>query len=318
VEGLRAFVGVPGYALRVPMLSRLADTVRGNSALRGLAHAAVRLIPDIPRTITIPDLGPVRIRMRRHRWMLWEEFARSDTITFGMFERLIHPGDIVYDIGANIGIYARVMQAWFGASRVIAIEPMRENFDLLTANIALAADPSQFTPLRMALSDVEGEEDLQIDDMTSGTAVLTSVSGGQPSAGRSEFGLPPLTEKVRIVTLDGLIEHAKLPPPQMMKIDTEGAEVKVLRGAMETLRRHRPRLCIALHGTDKAHDTFALLESIGYSVCGFVSSGGSGAPTYRQLHSDDAAKLANNNVIASSDLHEVEREIQPRTGRRAH
>ena len=241
--------------------------------------------------------------------MLWEKTAQTDGLTLGMFQRLIRPGDMVYDIGANIGLYSRIMLSWFKAGRVLAFEPMRENLDLLHQNVTLSGASERFRVLPLALSDIEGEEDLQIDDMTSGTAVLTSVSGGAASIGRQEYGLPPLSERVRIVRLDDLITRENLPPPNMMKIDTEGAEVKVLTGARETLGRHRPRLCIALHATDKTIGTLNLLDDLGYSAFGFVKDSQSNE-LWRQLHAGDAEHLSNNNIVASCDLADVRNPIQ--------
>ena len=273
----------------------------------------MRMIPDVPWTVRVADLGPVRIRLRQHRWYLWEKFAQSDTLMLGVFNRMIRPGDVVYDIGANIGVYSRVMVQWFGASKLIAFEPMAGNFELLTANAELGRLQDRVRTFRMALSDTNGEEELQIDDMTSGTAVLNSVSGGAASDGRQSFGLGPLTERVKIARLDDLVSRESLPPPQMMKIDTEGAEVKVLTGARAMLMTHHPRLAIALHGEDKARGTIALLAELGYTVCGFVADPESktGGSVYRILQPGDAPVLANNNVVASRDPADVVTEIMP-------
>lgn len=295
------------------ILTPIANFIRSRPFLRRQAHLAVRMIPDMLWTVRVPELGPVRIRLRQHRWFLWEKFGQGDTLMLGLFNRLIQNGDVVYDIGANIGAYTRVMAQWFGAGRIIAFEPMTENFDLLQANVALGNLQDRVRTFRMALSDVEGEEELQIDDMNSGTAVLNSVSGGAASDGRQSFELPPLTERVKIARLDDLIEREQLPPPRMMKIDTEGAEVKVLRGAKNTLTTHRPRLAIALHGEDKARDTVTFLRELGYIACGFVAEPDNhvGGTTYRQLSPGDATILANNNIVASFDPGDVMDEILP-------
>jgi FkbM family methyltransferase len=293
----------------LPLLTPIADYVRSRPILRRCAHVAVRLIPDVPWTVRVPELGPLRIRLRQHRWHLWEQFDRSDTLMWGTFDRLISPGrganlgDVVYDIGANIGKYSRVMVQLYGASRLLAFEPMTENYELLLANIRLGNLEGRIVPFHLALGDVEGEEDLQIDDMNSGSAVLSSVSGGAASEGRRSFGLPPLTERIKVVRLDDLIGRESLPPPNFMKIDTEGAEVKVLTGAKLTLLTQKPHLAIALHGIDKARDTIALLNDLGYAVAGFVADPDSktGGETYRFLQSGDAAILSNNNIVASRE-----------------
>jgi FkbM family methyltransferase len=295
------------------MLAILADWIRRQPLLHRAAHAAVRMIPDAHVTLRVRDLGPLRVRLRRHRWFLWSDFAESDSLALGMFHRVIHPEDVVYDIGANIGLYTRVMATWLGAGRIIAFEPMRDNFELLQANIALGRLNDRVRAFPIALGDVNAEEDLQIDDMTSGTAVLSSISGGRASHGRREFGLPPLTERVRIVKLDEFISQEELPPPDVIKVDVEGAELKVLQGARETLAGCKPRLVIALHYADITRDVLHLLADTGYFVFGFVlvPESKTGKASYRQIHAIDADRLANNNIIASADVADVCEEITP-------
>lgn len=286
-----------------PALTPLVDWVRRQRLLRAAAHGAVRLIPDIPRTVNVESLGPLRIRLRRHRWFLWEQFGLHDGPIFGAFERLVRPGDVVWDVGANIGTYTRVIRQWFKAGPVIAIEPMAENFALLEENIRLGKLDG-VRAFRLALSDRSGEESLQIDDVTSGTAVLDSVSGGAASEGRQAAGLPPRSERVRIARLDDLVEKEGLPAPQVIKIDTEGAEVQVLAGSERTLRANPVRLAIALHGPDKAAGTLELLARFGY-VC-FAEVVAGPARTWRQLSLDDVGRIRNNNVVA---CHESERAL---------
>jgi FkbM family methyltransferase len=193
---------------------------------------------------------------------------------------------------------------------------MRENFELLSANIALGHMTASIRAFPLALSDVETEEELQIDDMTSGTAVLNSISHGAASDGRQAFGLAPKTETVKVVRLDEIIAREDLPPPNVMKIDTEGAEAKVLEGGQKTLTKHRPRLAIALHGEDKALATLRILDELGYFTYGFVNEPDSklGGHLWRRLHAADARILANNNIVASSFESDVSTEILPQEG----
>lgn len=261
------------------------------------------------------SLGPLRIRLRRHRWFLWEMVGETDGYTIGTFDRLIRDGDVVYDIGANIGLYTRVMRQWLNAGPIVAIEPMGENFELLEENVRLGG-LTDVTTIRAALADYAGEESLQVDDVTSGTAVLDSVSGGQASSGRRSLGLAPRVERVTLYRLDDLIAERQLPPPNMMKIDTEGAEVKVLAGGLRTLERHRPRLAIALHGEDKAEGTLQLLAEVGYHAYGYASDAPSETPQWRRLLAPDAALLRDNNIVASCVESDVSDEIMPRSGPR--
>src|SRR5437016_14508220 len=97
---------------------------------------------------------------------------------FGAMKRLIRPGDVSYDVGANVGLYARFMADVFGAAQVFAFEPMRDNSELLTANAKLSTtNASKIRVLKLALGDRDDQELLQVDDMMSASAVLDRVAG---------------------------------------------------------------------------------------------------------------------------------------------
>ncbi len=292
-------------------LAQIVTRIRRNPAARRLARAAVRAIPNRPHTRRFEGFGPFRFRLRSQRWMLWESPVEGEGYMVGVLARLVRPGDVCYDVGANIGVFTRVMVSWLGASRVLAFEPMSANLEILRENVRLGGMEDRVAVFPLALGDADAEELLQIDDVSSGTAVLDRISGGQASEGRKHLGLPPRTERVSVRRLDALIVQHALPPPTMMKIDTEGAEVMVLRGAERTLRDHRPRLHVALHGEDKARGTIEFLASLGYAVFGPVRT-----PTgteHRRLAPGDASILGNNNIIASMDEADVREPIAPMT-----
>lgn len=292
-------------------LEKVADWVRRHPLLRGGARLAVRLIPDVPWTRRFDEIGPIRFRLRQQRWFLWESFAKNDHFMLGVFQRLVEPGDVVYDVGANIGIYTRILAQWFEASKVFAFEPMPQNVQLLRANVALGGLTDRVEIFPMALSNRDGQEALQIDDVRSTTAVLDSVSGGEPSAGRSHFGLPPRTVPVQVGRLDTLVQDCRLPVPHVVKIDTEGAEALVLEGATELLRQHHPRLAIATHGPEPARATLDLLTDLGYGSYGFARE--DGGVVYRRLVPADAPHLANNNIVSSVTETELREPLEPRT-----
>ncbi len=279
----------------------------------GLSRRALRLVPDVPVTIRVGGVGPLRIRLRSHRgiWIKGLSYlVGTNDASTGILGHLIRPGDVVYDVGANIGLYARVMVHWFGARQVIAFEPMHANFELLSSNVALGGDGERIRTFEVALGDAEGEEQLQIDDMLSGTAVLDRVSGGRPSAGRQTAGLPPRTESVRVVPLDSLVEREKLPGPDVMKIDTEGAAALVLKGGLRTIERYGPRLVVSRHNLEEAEATVRLLSPLRYACFGPVLD--DGREVYRRLEPGDEPNMpVKCDILCSRDPAEVERRIAP-------
>jgi hypothetical protein len=65
---------------------------------------------------------------------------------------------------------------------------------------------------------------------------------------------------------DDLVASGVLPPPALVKIDVEGAEADVLRGATATLRTHRPLLLLEVHHVRAMHEVDDVLRAAGYSV----------------------------------------------------
>lgn len=212
-----------------------------------LGRWALRAIPDTRRTIQIDPIGAFVIRLRRNRSFWLRHPLTHEGMVLGSLRRLIRPGDCVYDIGANIGLYARFM-THFGAGRVVAFEPMSENRPLLLENCRRGGIEDRVTVLPFALADADGQERFQIDRVTTGSAALDRVTAGHASESHEQYGVSPETELVEVRRLDTLLrERPDLPPPRVLKIDIEGAETLCLRGADETLARHGPRMVIELH-----------------------------------------------------------------------
>ena len=235
-----------------------------------LGRWALRLIPDWPWTVRIAGVGALRIRLRRNRSFWLRDPLESESFPFAMLRHLVRPGDVVYDVGANLGLYARYLVTVLDAGRVVAFEPVAENRLLLARNLDLAGIAGRVTVLPVAIADADGTAEFQIDDMQSASGTLSRVSGGRPSVGRQNLGLRPLTEEVFCRSLDSLAAEG-LPAPDVIKVDVEGAEALLLRGATALLRQRSPRLLIELHGAAVAREVLTLLAGLGYACAGKVA-----------------------------------------------
>src|SRR5437016_3867579 len=71
---------------------------------------------------------------------------------------------------------------------------------------------------------------------------------------------------VEVVMLDEMLAQGRIAPPSLLKLDVEGGELLVLRGAAKLLRDHRPILFIELHSPELARDCRGFLESLGYRI----------------------------------------------------
>jgi FkbM family methyltransferase len=236
-----------------------------------LGRLALALLPDTAVTVHVPWLGPFRVRVRQHRSYWLRDPLVHEGFPLGALKALVVPGQVVYDVGANIGLYTRFLANLLGAAKVLAFEPMQDNLAQLVANIELGGIADRVTVLPYALAHLDGEQELQVDDMSSASAALSLVTGGKAAEGRRQYGLPPKSELVQCRRLDGLIEGLGLPPPDLIKVDIEGAETLFLRGAMETLRTYSPRLLIETHGAAIARQVFDTLTDLGYHCAAKVS-----------------------------------------------
>lgn len=168
----------------------------------------------------------------------------------------VKPGKVAYDIGSWHGFFAGVMSAQ-GASRVHVFEPLPVNSDRIRRLIALNPDRA-ITLHAAAVGDSESEMDLMIMPETSMAKLETSMfQADNKSATRV---------RVKVRSIDAMIVAGEIEPPALMKIDVEGAEAMVLRGARETLRRHRPVIFAEVHSSALLGECRALLEAEGYLV----------------------------------------------------
>lgn len=155
------------------------------------------------------------------------------------------PGDVFYDVGANIGFHTVIAARLVGnAGTVVAFEPLPENAAQLRRNVELNSF-ANVEVVEAALSDGTGFANL-------------SGSGHRTRRTLTKLG----GVEVRTFRLDDW----EGPPPDLLKIDVEGAELVVLEGALETIRRHRPDMLIEVHWLADAFTRFFRdeLEPLGY------------------------------------------------------
>lgn len=177
----------------------------------------------------------------------------------------LRPGDVVLDVGANVGFISLLAARLVGpAGRVVAFEPVPANAGLARRNAARNGF-GHVEVVQAAVGDRDGRCRL----------VLARHAGGAALAGAPT---PPDAcgeLEVALVTLDGWLaaRAGSLPGPvRLLKVDVEGAEEAVLRGAAALLRGQRPRVLLEVDAAGPAaaearyESCRALLEGFGYSV----------------------------------------------------
>ena len=152
-----------------------------------------------------------------------------------IFKRIVEPGMVVVDVGANIGDYTLLAARGAGPSGLVyAVEPEPHNFSLLTRNVA----ENGYTNVRclnMALAGEAGRLTLHVDPANYGGSSLIASN------------VPGTAKAVEVVTdtLDHLLAANRPPRPAgLIKMDAQGAEAGIMEGARRTLEI--PDLCLVI------------------------------------------------------------------------
>jgi FkbM family methyltransferase len=180
-----------------------------------------------------------------------------EPLTTELVKQFLKPGMNVVDIGGNLGYYALLEAQMVGdAGRVIAIEPVASNFAQLSSNVA-----------------ANGYRNVILENVAIGT-----INGSAPiylSKKSNWHSLQPVPWEtsevtVRVSTLDSLLARHELPSLDLIRMDLEGYEIKVIRGMKSTIKKYRPRLLIELHpqvvGAQAMITFLKQLKALGYEL----------------------------------------------------
>jgi FkbM family methyltransferase len=155
----------------------------------------------------------------------------------------------VYDVGANIGVYAWLASALTDAE-VVAFEPTP---DLATHLRAICVENA----LAMTV------EELALGARAETATLYLSAKGDSSNSLRAGFRRATGAIEVQVVPIDGYVERTGR-PPAVLKVDTESTEPDVLRGASRLLADHRPWIvCEVLAGRTES-ELMAILGPLGY------------------------------------------------------
>ena len=166
--------------------------------------------------------------------------GKYENPSFSMLREHLSPGATFVDVGADFGIYSLRAGPIVGrAGHVIAVEPNPESIRLLETNIA-ANHARMIAVAPVACSDTETTLDLYVSPhRNSGETSLSKTNASQEGAVSRSY-------KVRARPLDDIIRESGVTRVDAIKIDVEGAEYLVLRGARQTLNRFHPMLLVEI------------------------------------------------------------------------
>ncbi len=229
----------------------------------------IRCLLGIPATIKLPRWD-VRLFLPAE----WRGFSKL-AFTFrenyepelAYLERLISPGSVVVDAGANCGIYTVAASKLVGDHGIVlAFEPAVSTFRILEYNVQLNGLRNVHA-FRVALWDREGKAHL-----------YHHPDPGRDSLGR-DVEMKGGVEEISTVTLDKLLDRESIDSVDFIKMDVEGAEEMILRGASSLLHRARPVVVFEINpgvctrlGFSK-DGAWNLLKGLGYRFFSMENNG---------------------------------------------
>jgi FkbM family methyltransferase len=175
---------------------------------------------------------------------------------------VLRPGDVFFDVGANVGFFAMLAARIVGPTgSALAFEPVPANVAQVRAN-ARRNQLDNVTVFELAVGAADGTATLSLAAHPGGAALASAAPPPDPIG----------SIVVAVASIDALLAAGRVPPPDVVKIDVEGAEEDVLRGMATTLQEHRPVVLCEIDDrtqsalADKRLATAGRLEQAGYEI----------------------------------------------------
>ncbi|HUT09034.1 MAG TPA: FkbM family methyltransferase [Thermoguttaceae bacterium] len=215
-----------------------------------------------PEQYHVASSGFNRLARTRHGLMLYNrhdvyvgrsldrygEYSEGET---DLFRQVVRPGQVVVEAGANVGAHTLALSKLVGdKGAVYAFEPQRVLFQTLCANMAL----NSRTNVHCRCEAVG-----QRPDWIFVPALNFDVENNFAGLGLGEY---QSGEKTPVATVDGL----ELPRCDLLKVDVEGMELSVLKGAAKTIEQFRPILYVENDRQDRSASLIEYITSLGYHL----------------------------------------------------
>ncbi|MFH2204199.1 MAG: FkbM family methyltransferase [Elusimicrobiota bacterium] len=194
-----------------------------------------------------------------------ETYASKEPGTLDWLDAELREGDVLYDVGANIGLYSLYAAQRAPGCAVFAFEPEAQNFAHLCRNIHRNG-LTQIVPVCVPLSDREEFARLHVTDMAAGTAFHSLHA---PSTQRSDGVRSVLEQGALATSLDHMTEKLGLPAPSLLKLDVDGHELQIVKGMRSLLGSGKIRsLMVEINGEIEGESASPIPKLL--TECGYV------------------------------------------------
>lgn len=168
----------------------------------------------------------------------------------------IKEGMVIIDAGAHIGTFTLLASKMVGEQgKIIAIEPEQNSFLQLTKNLEINKIKNVI-PINIGLSDFNGNKDFFVDKESACSSFILNSD-------RQIISKP----SIKVKTLDSVLQEINIDKVDFLKIDTEGAELEILKGAKQTIIKN-PEIKMVIasyHYPEEKEEVFQYLKSLKFS-----------------------------------------------------
>lgn len=272
-----ATASTPPATERAPLALRMAACIfRNTPYFKGKWRAVNYIFHRFQKHSRAVEVVPLRCGVRV-RCRLWDEVPNNiwwlgDSCELGealFFRRCLKPGMTVFDVGANIGYYSLLASPIVGASgKIYSFEPVASTHQELAANIYLNGI-GNIRAFRHIVSDHSGPMTMRHGPPdNSGASHVEDGAAGQPDA-----------EQVEAVSLDDFVKRENIRKVDVIKVDVEGYEAAVVKGARQVIEQFKPiwliEVCtyVIVRYFKGREELYALLDEYGYQPYAISHSG---------------------------------------------
>ncbi|MDQ3050534.1 MAG: FkbM family methyltransferase [Bacteroidota bacterium] len=263
------------------MIKSVLKGLYGLIPLKKEIYSALKIIwqPSEPIYRHLHFKGNIKVKVDDHRsfqmvhhgfWVENEIFwsglnGKWEKDSLSLWIKLCPYADVIFDIGANTGIYSLVAKTIKPSARVFAFEPIERVCEKLKQNIKL--NNFDIVPVQKAASDADGTAIIR--DMN--TEHIYSVT---VNAKKEEGDGRDVETVIQITKLDTFIRENNITKVDLLKIDVETHEPEVMEGFKEFLFRFRPAILIEILNTEVGDRINKVMEGSGYWYYNINEQGG--------------------------------------------
>lgn len=189
--------------------------------------------------------------------LFWKGIDGYEKVTMKIWIALCKKAEIIFDIGANTGVFSLVAASNNSSAKIYAFEPLPQTFKILDKNIL--KNSFNIQPVQFAVSDQEGSSTFYFPE--EGNIYSSTLS----AAHFASHNQSKATEiKVNMVTLANFIESNSIQKLDLIKIDAEGNDLNVFKGMGPYLARFRPNIIVEVHDDSLGEEIEKLVKDLKY------------------------------------------------------